>query len=671
MREIVTTSLLFSSLLYLTMAILAWIRRNIPPAQPLLALVLLCAVVAFTYSMDLISATIESKMFWMQFRFSAAVIMSFITFCLVTSLTHNNDKNRKPTLMALFMFMVITLIVIWSNQSHYLFRYGFEINRIGDFEILRWENGPFYWLSVGYIQILLGISLFILVQTSQKNRSLLTLQSILLFIAVIIPLLTDLLFNLGYSLIPGFNFAPHSMVLSIGILFYAFFRYRWLGIVPLARSSLVDLIPVGVIVLNANRQILDINPAARHQFGLSEDIVGKYLDDVLAHLLPGIKSQIDFSKKHQQIQMRLENGKVKFLELSLLALKGNFDHFDGTLVMIQDITDRKNKEMRLLQLTQGIEQSPTSVVITSLNGQIEYVNPIFTQLTGYTPEEAIGRNANIVSSGLTSKDIYNEMWQTIVSGQPWQGEFLNRKKNGELYWEKAVIAPIKDLSGKVVNYIAIKEDITDQKAAEEALRRSESELRFANTELEQRLRKIEALEAELREQAIRDPLTGLFNRRYFNESIEREIARSQRAGEPLSIILVDVDHFKEINDTYGHQVGDAFLVIVANRLQNNSRRSDIITRYGGEEFLLVLPNISIQVAARRADELRQSIANASLAHLGVEIRTTISGGVACFPLAGTTAVELLRAADEALYVSKNLGRNRITVWKKNNHPKES
>ncbi|MDY0020284.1 MAG: PAS domain S-box protein, partial [Anaerolineae bacterium] len=149
-----------------------------------------------------------------------------------------------------------------------------------------------------------------------------------------------------------------------------------------------------------------------------------------------------------------------------------------------DITERKEAEAKLRQLSRAVEQSASTIVITDLEGTIEYVNPAFTRITGYTPEETIGKNPRVLKSGKHSREFYKKLWETILSGHEWQGEFLNRKKNGDLYWEHASISPVTDPSGKITNFVAVKEDITARKQAEETLRRYATELETRNQELD-------------------------------------------------------------------------------------------------------------------------------------------------------------------------------------------
>lgn len=188
-------------------------------------------------------------------------------------------------------------------------------------------------------------------------------------------------------------------------------------------------------------------------------------------------------------------------------------------------------------------------------------------------------------------------------------------------------------------------------------RQAEEEVRKANEHLKLRLAEIERLQTKLHEQAIRDPLTNLFNRRYLRETLDRELAQAERAGLPLPVILMDIDYFKRLNDEFGHKAGDLMLTRVAELLQRFSRRSDIACRYGGEEFVVVLPGASLPDAVARGDELRSLVEAARVAHNDLLLQTTISLGVAVFPEHGKTSDELLQAADGALYAAKTAGRN--------------
>lgn len=186
---------------------------------------------------------------------------------------------------------------------------------------------------------------------------------------------------------------------------------------------------------------------------------------------------------------------------------------------------------------------------------------------------------------------------------------------------------------------------------------AEEQLRQTNERLEARLAEIELLQTQLREQAIRDPLTNLFNRRYLQETLARELAHAQRATLQLPVIMIDIDYFKRLNDEFGHKAGDLILIQVADVLRRHSRRSDLACRYGGEEFVVVLPGASLEDAVNRAEDLRTQVEASQVDFQDHPLSATLSLGIAAYPEHGTTSDELLQAADVALYAAKAAGRN--------------
>ena len=190
----------------------------------------------------------------------------------------------------------------------------------------------------------------------------------------------------------------------------------------------------------------------------------------------------------------------------------------------------------------------------------------------------------------------------------------------------------------------------------------ENDLKYANEVLKLQLAKIDELRAQLQEQAIRDPLTNVYNRRYMAEFLDQEIARGARESYPVSVAIMDMDHFKQFNDNYGHKCGDIVLQAFANFLVEHTRRSDVVCRYGGEEFVILMPNAPLEASYERVEAWRQDFCESAIAYEDMKFSTTFSAGVAAFPEHGLTGDAILQAADKALYRSKNSGRNRVTMF---------
>jgi diguanylate cyclase (GGDEF)-like protein len=211
---------------------------------------------------------------------------------------------------------------------------------------------------------------------------------------------------------------------------------------------------------------------------------------------------------------------------------------------------------------------------------------------------------------------------------------------------------LRNVDGQVVGYNGISRDMSQRRAEELALRAT-------HEQLQKQFDEIQLLQAKLAEQAIHDSLTGLYNRRYLDETLERELARARREGYPLSLVMIDLDLFKRINDDHGHKAGDEVLRALARLLREDVRAEDVPCRYGGEEFLVLLPKMPPATAVQRAEGWRRAIEGMTVPFGGEVLRITASFGVAAYPEHGVTPDDLTQRADEALYQAKAAGRNRV------------
>jgi len=275
-----------------------------------------------------------------------------------------------------------------------------------------------------------------------------------------------------------------------------------------------------------------------------------------------------------------------------------------------------------------VDQSPNTIVITDLDANIEYVNSTFTHVTGYSLEEAIGKNPRILQSGLTPKATYVDMWAHLSAGEEWRGELINRRKDGSEYIESVMISPVRQADGKITHYLAIKQDITAKRRDEE----------------------------RIQQLAHFDQLTGLPNRSLLNERFSYALSLAKRSGESLAVMFLDLDHFKNINDTLGHSIGDQFLMEVATRLKATIRDEDTVSRLGGDEFILIFPGTDADAAAIVASKLMDAISKPyQIEHH--ELIGTPSIGIALYPHDGDNFEDLLKNADTAMYRVKQDSRN--------------
>jgi diguanylate cyclase (GGDEF)-like protein/PAS domain S-box-containing protein len=310
---------------------------------------------------------------------------------------------------------------------------------------------------------------------------------------------------------------------------------------------------------------------------------------------------------------------------------------------LTDITDRKQAESQLRVLSTAIEQTPATVMILDTDGNIQFVNPYFTRETGKSVHEVLGLNIRALSPGLNCEGVYDDMWQTLNRGEAWVGELISTQKNGGILWEEAHIAPVKDEKGLTTHFVAIKLNITQRKENE----------------------------AMMLHYALHDTLTDLPNRKLLNDRLRLSMESARRNNHQLALLFLDLDYFKQINDSLGHEVGDLVLQETAQRMKGQLRGMDTVARIGGDEFVILLPKVmGAHDALTVAEKIRQAVGLPIVSEtLGLKV--TCSIGIALFPKDASNDIELYRHADQALYKVKESGRNSVQVFhrdKDQHHP---
>lgn len=286
-----------------------------------------------------------------------------------------------------------------------------------------------------------------------------------------------------------------------------------------------------------------------------------------------------------------------------------------------------------------VDQTMHGVIVTDATRHIIYVNRAFEISTGYKEVEVLGRNPRFLKSGKHDAIFYRNLWRQVYQYGLWQGEIWNRRKNGELFAEWQNIILIKDVQGKVTHFASFFTDITERKLKEDDL-------------LETNI--------HLRNMAMSDTLTNLGNRELMNEAFRSLLYEADQKGGSFSVVMMDVDYFKQYNDLYGHIAGDQCLVEVALLLKRVLRESDVLIRYGGEEFVILLPNVGVLNASAVANKILDGIAGLQIVHEQSPYgRLSVSIGMSTY-VPGTSVDQemLLQQADQALYAAKRAGRNR-------------
>jgi diguanylate cyclase (GGDEF)-like protein/PAS domain S-box-containing protein len=385
----------------------------------------------------------------------------------------------------------------------------------------------------------------------------------------------------------------------------------------------------GGIAVHENAIILECNQGLAEITGFSmSELVGmdglllvapEWRDLVMRHLRDGYP-------RAYEIEGLRKDGTLYPMEV-----RGKTIPYQGRSVRVtefRDISDRRRAEQRQRLAATVFEAARESIIVTDPSGEIVAVNPAFTALSGYAEAEVLGQNPRLLKSGRQSDAYYAALWRTVTEEGAWHGEFWNRRKDGGLYLALATISQVRDAAGQIAHYVGIATDITHQKEAEQ---------------------RIEHL-------AYYDALTDLPNRTLLAQRAELAVALAERRGELLAVLFLDLDRFKDVNDSLGHAEGDILLVRVAARLKGLVRDADTVCRLGGDEFVLLLADTDRFGALRVAEKLLAGFRQ-PFGVGGHSLRVTVSIGIAVYPFDGATFDDLLKNADTALYRAKQDGRN--------------
>lgn len=398
-------------------------------------------------------------------------------------------------------------------------------------------------------------------------------------------------------------------------------------------ETIINTTKDGIAILDMETNFLFFNNSYLGMSGFTKE-------ELLTKSCAGLSAPEDIERSKDVIQEVIQKGSVENFEKTCIVNNGKRVKVNMSLALMpdkqrvliatKDITESKKKEKQLKDYLKLIDQNIISSS-TDLKGRITYVSEAFCEISGYTKEELIGKKHNIVKHPDTSNELYKEIWETIKNNETWEGEIKNKTKNGEHYWVKASISPIFNEDGTKIGYTAIRQDITDKKIIEEI--------------------------------SITDGLTNIYNRRHFNELLPKIINSAKRENHLVSFVIMDIDHFKQYNDTYGHQMGDEVLIQVAASLKNSLHRADdYCFRLGGEEFGVLFKTDSKEQALQFAQKLRQNIEELHIEHKhnSASPYVTASMGLICKNAQEIqNEEELYKQGDDLLYKAKENGRNQV------------
>jgi len=409
-------------------------------------------------------------------------------------------------------------------------------------------------------------------------------------------------------------------------------------------QQVIDTLPLRVFWKDKQSRYLGCNAAFAKDAGALSPEAIKGLTDY--HLAWSKEESDNYIKDDRLVMSTLtpkmafdevltrSDGKQIWVRTSKVPLVDTHDELVGVLGVFGDVTERKQLEETQQLIGLVFEHSRESIMVTDENNLVMAVNPAFTQLTGYKSDEIIGKDPSILRADRQEEEFYAEIWQSIRERGFWDGETWAKRKNGEIYPQRLSISVVRQPNGRILRHVAIGADISDKKEAEQVIW----------------------------QQANYDVLTNLPNRRMLSEHIEHERKLAQRGKYKLALLFLDLDHFKDVNDSLGHQMGDVLLVEASKRMRQCVRETDTLARLGGDEFAIVIPRADLEDIERICNAILENIRQPFQLEKD-QAYVSASIGIAFYPEDGLNVEELLRKADQAMYAAKHSGRSCFHYFK--------
>jgi len=633
--------LIAAFLISLALTVYIGMRRTDRVRSEFFLLMLSISIWCFAVIFEAAFTGLELKILFTKISYLGIVTSPVLFFFFISRYTNIYRLIKNKSKYFLFLIPAATFILAATNELHGLLWPDIYLkqNRLAGI-IAFYEHGPWYWVTVSYSYVFLGIGTVMLLYSLFRHKRLYSLQIRVLVIASLSPFIGNIIYSFGQSSLRGIDITPACFAITGLFLTLAIFKYQFLDIRPIAREVTIENLYDGVLLINKDSKIIDINKAAYKLLSLNNSYIGKSIDSALSdysEILEYLKTEKSLKKIVKVVGI---NNRELFLELRITHLLDNENKRTGTIIILRDITGEKIAERKLKEsqnlLLNIIDFLPDATFAIDKKSRVIAWNKAIENLTGTKKEDMLGKGDYEYSI-----PFYGERRPVLIDyiigdlPEPEKQYNVIEKKGNNLVAELEVTfndnnihlwieaSPLFDSNNEIIGAIESLRNITNIKNAEK----------------------------ELRHFSFHDNLTGLYNRAYFEEELKR-LNKSRQL--PLSIIIADINGLKLVNDAFGHNMGDRLLKHAARIIKKSCRADDILARWGGDEFIILLP----ATRAKEAQEVIERILH-RCKRARFKIPISISIGSNTKISTRTRISTVLKKAEDSMYRSKLLSSKSV------------
>ncbi len=624
--------LYFSPIIIITIVVIAvvpiaWQYRHGPRAKTLLLLMLALLEWSLGNFFELRSSSLQAKLFWANIEYIGIVAVPVLWFIFALQCAGYNKWLTRRNLILLILIPVITLALVLTNGFHGLMRQDMKLSNIGQISIVSKTYGAWFWVHTVYSYVLYFMGILSLIKSKMNASRTYRSQLNILIFGALIPLIGNVLYVFKLSPISHVDLTPYAFAISSLIIVGGPFHFHMLNVVPIARDAVIENMHDGVIVLDPQNCIIDLNPAAgRILHSIIELTNSEVLTQPISRVLsarPDLIETCRHAKEPQEIEFVIDK-EQRHYDLRISPFYDSYSRFTGHIAILHEITKQKKAELALIESKKKIEGlHEIACQFNSCKTEDEVY-----KLTVYATEE-------LLDFPICRLDIFEDD-KLVTKAMSYQLSHLGEEE----VFESERRMPIED-----IGVLQIFSDKSDEF--------TEDDLRLLELLLGHTLEAVKriSLQNNLEEQAIHDPLTGLYNRRYFMQLIKDEFKGSKEYKDSIAFLMIDINLFKEVNDRFGHQVGDRVLWEMGALLKAQLRENDIVVRYGGDEFLVIL--LQVEDAEVVVQRIRRAVNKWNEENSFIDFPITLGIGVSYWePKKGLSIETVLNKADKNMYKDK-------------------